>query len=114
MSEDRWVYNPVERPLPCVRDEHGEIAQQKVKNLISKIDEELNELKWELAVHPQKLEACEFAEHLRPVEKTTIAEEAADVIVATTTLLEALGIDADMRGEALRRVNEKNRKRDRL
>lgn len=33
------------RPLPCVRDEHGEIKEQTVKQLLQKINEELDELK---------------------------------------------------------------------
>lgn len=39
---------------------------------------------------------------------------AADTITSITTMLEALGIDEEMRDEAQRRVNEKNRKRGRI
>jgi NTP pyrophosphatase (non-canonical NTP hydrolase) len=91
------------RPLPCVRDEHGEIKEQTVKQLLQKINEELDELKQALFIRKYFLDMDEH-----------VAEEAADTITAITTMLEALGIDAEMRDEAQRRVNEKNRERGRL
>lgn len=91
------------RPLPCVRDEHGAIKEQTVKQLFAKINEELDELKQALVVRKYFLDMDEH-----------VAEEAADTITAITTLLEALGIDAQMRDEAQRRVNERNRERGRL
>ena len=42
------------------------------------------------------------------------AEEAADVVTAITSMLEAMGIDENMRQEAQRRVNEKNKERGRF
>ena len=109
----RW-YKPKEtfRPLPCVWDEHGEIKEQNVKQLFAKINEELDELK----------EAVYFsapgnfpADYIKPeAARERIAEEAADTITAITTMLEALGIDAEMRDEAQRRVNAKNKERGRL
>lgn len=102
------------RPLPCVRDEHGEVTNQTVKDLVEKIDSELTELKWELASHPSNYVAFYYAESVRPVEWLRIADEAADTITAITTLLEALGINAKARDEAQRRVNSKNRERGRL
>jgi NTP pyrophosphatase (non-canonical NTP hydrolase) len=109
------------RPLPCVRDEHGEIKEQPIKGLLRKINDEFDELKEAIlgknyaqlgllmcaggaAKVPRMLD--EDARH--------IAEEAADTITAITTLLEALGIDADARDEAQRQVNRKNRERRRL
>lgn len=101
------------RPLPCVRDENGVFKEQTIiKQLIAKVDEELNEMK----------EAVYFSSpgdflvnYIKPeAARERIAEEAADTITAITTMLEALGIDAEMRDEAQRRVNEKNRKRNRL
>jgi len=93
------------RPFPCVRDEHGEIREQTVKRLLAKIDEELNELK-------QAVFLADSLPHGQLIG--AVAEEAADTITAITTMLEALGIDAEMRNEAQRRVNEKNRERGRL
>ena len=106
------------RPLPCVRDEHGEIKEQTVKMLFSKIDEEINELK---AVVLSAFYALDVVPSERPDlanvntdDIPRIAEEATDTITAITTMLEALGIDQSMRDAAQRRVNEKNRERGRL
>ncbi len=101
----RWIAPPeaVSRPLPCVRDEHGETREQTVKELLAKIDEELTELKQVVFIR----------RYFKNMEER-IAEEAADTITAITTMLEALGIDAEMRDEAQRRVNAKNRERGRL
>lgn len=102
------------RPLPCVRDENGEVKGQTVKQLLQKINEELDELKATVfyscdVYDPNCLpESCDEMIHAR------IAEEAADTITAITTMLEALGIDAEARNEAQRRVNGRNRERGRL
>lgn len=110
------VYEPV-RPVPCVRDEHGEIREQPIKALLSKVDEELNELKEEIygylghLTYSSDKTAKELLEYDVP---QMIEEEAADTITAITTLCEALGIDAKMRDEAQRRVNRKNMERGRL
>jgi NTP pyrophosphatase (non-canonical NTP hydrolase) len=96
--------NEYVRPLPCVRDEGGDIAGQSVKRLFAKIDEELNELK----------QAVYLSDCLPTKLVGAIADEAADTITAITTLCHALGIDAKMRDEAQRRVNRKNMERGRL
>ena len=119
MEDDVFVTVPLSevsvRPLPCVRDEHGETREQTVKALFSKIDEELNELKAavlrEVTTRNDLYDICNGVDD---DTDTDIADEAADTITAITTMLEALGIDADMRDEAQRRVNEKNRERGRL
>jgi NTP pyrophosphatase (non-canonical NTP hydrolase) len=106
------------RPLPCVRDEHGEIKKQTIKALLIKIDEELNELKEEIygylghLCYSSDISAEELIKEFDA--PCSIAEEAADTITAITTMLEALGIDAEMRDEAQRRVNKKNMERGRL
>ena len=114
---EQWLEHikPAVSPLPCVRDEHGEIREQTVKALLAKIDEELNELK-EAVFRSEEYDndLNEFSHFIHEFEKKPIVDEAADTITAITTLLEALGIDAEMRDEAQRRVNEKNRKRNRL
>jgi len=103
------------RPLPCVRDEHGEIKAQTVKQLFLKINEELDELKAAvLREVTTRNNLDDLADGVDDDTDTDIAEEAADTITAITTLCEALGISANMRDEAQRRVNEKNRKRWRL
>ena len=104
--------SPVQ-PLPCVMDENGMIRGQKVKLLLSKIDEELNELKQAIiSFQSIDLPCVELCKNSSPGNE--IAEEAADTITAITTLCEAFGIDAEMRDKAQRRVNEKNRERGRL
>lgn len=112
----RWI-KPKEtfRPVPCVRDEHGEIREQTVKALLAKIDEELNELK-EAVFRSEEYDndLNEFSHSIHEFEKKPIAEEAADTITAITTMLEALGIGAEMRDDAQRRVNAKNMERGRL
>ena len=104
-----------ERPLPCVRDEHGYIRDQTVKKLFAKIDEELNEFKAvvlrEVTTRNNLDDICDSVDD---DTDTDIVDEAADVITAITTLLEALCFNAEMRDEAQRRVNNKNRSRGRL
>ena len=114
----RWI-KPKEtfRPVPCVRDEQGAIKEQTVKRLFAKINGELDELKEAILFFAEvsiKTKAIEAKDELRQVDKEDIAEEAADTITAITTMLEALGIDAEMRDEAQRRVNGRNRERGRL
>ena len=122
MSDDRAEYGV--RPLPCVRDEHGAIKEQKVKQLLQKINEELDELKFEITTCLTSLDTNitkepndEWAYDTfvrNSARGAIVAEEAADTITAITTMLEALGIDAEMRDEAQRQVNERNRERGRL
>lgn len=103
------------RPLPCVRDEHGEIKEQTVKQLFQKINEELDEFKAAvLREVTARNDLDDIADGVDDDSDTSIAEEAADTITAITTMLEALGIDAEMRDAAQRRVNDKNRERGRL
>ena len=113
----RWIAPPeaVSRPLPCIRDEHGEIREQTVKRLLAKINGELDELKESMLFGAEiGLSYKAGKDAWYPGEKQRIAEEAADTITAITTMLEALGINAEMRDEAQRRVNAKNRERGRL
>jgi NTP pyrophosphatase (non-canonical NTP hydrolase) len=100
-----------ERPLPCVRDEHGEIRKQTARQLLSKVNEELDELK-DCIFSVMNLD--DLPDDMPTGIYVPIAEEAADTITAITTLLEAMGIDAEMRNEAQRKVNAKNLERGRL
>ena len=118
MNDDVLVTVPlsevIERPLPCIRDEHGEIKKQNIKMLYAKINEELDELKSAVNGWRWYVATCERTAEDDAGWKKDITEEAADTITAITTMLEALGIDAEMRDEAQRRVNERNRERGRL
>lgn len=109
---DEEGYEP-SYPLPCVRDEHGKIRKQTVKQLFQKINEELDELKDSVVYGVDSGRLLSVAK-----DKTFcpeyIAEEAADVKTAITTLEEALGIYMTIRCKAQRLVNQKNRKRGRL
>lgn len=107
-------YEP-SHPMPCVRDEHGEINEQTVKQLFAKINEELDELKEAVFVIYQIHSLCsQYGAYKPGTQEESIAEEAADTITAITTLCEALGINAAMRDEAIRQVNHKNFSRGRL
>ena len=103
------------RPLPCIRDERGEIKEQTVKQLFAKINEELDELKRAVPseLWDNKIREC-LGNPALIVNLLPIAAEGADVKTAVTTLEEALGIDVAIRNEAIRRVNAKNRERNRL
>lgn len=117
MSEDKVPYSV--RPLACLRDEHGEIKEQAVYRLWGKVDEELGEVKAEILSYMPSatMAAYAFTQYKKDARRDAqmrVAEEIADTITALTTLADALGIDAEMRDEAQRRVNEKNRERGRL
>lgn len=112
------VYEPV-RPLPCIRDERGHIDMQEVKSLILKIHEELIELEEAIVGYTGASinlngYAGNEARAISDADRERIAEEAADLKTAVTTLENVLYIQESMRDEAQRRVNEKNRSRGRL
>ena len=103
------------RPVPCVRDQHGEIKKQTIKQLFAKIHEELIEL--EAAVYIQDFldsSAETTGDTLNEYEKDHIASEAADLKTAVTTLEEAIGISSVMRDEAMQAVYLSNQKKGRL
>lgn len=94
-------------PIPCTN-----VKEATAKEWFAKINEELDELK--AAV----LRECTVRNRLEDVidgvdddTDTDIAEEASDTITAITSMLEAMGIDEQMRQEAQRRVNERNAQR---
>lgn len=101
------------RPLPCVCDEHGEIKEQTIKELMAKIHEELMEFEsvvfYTCDIDEIAKDADIGSEFLR-----RISEEAADLKTAVTTFEEAVLINNHMRDEAQLRVNEKNHSRGRL
>lgn len=87
------------RPLPCVRDEHGEVKEQPIKGLLRKINDEFDELKEAiLGKNYAQLGLLMCAGGATKVPRMLdedarhIAEEAADTITAITTMLEALGL----------------------
>ena len=100
-------------PIPCTK-----VEEKTVKDWFQKINEELDELKAEvlsafysLEVVPPDRPDLRNAEHDRMPK---IAEEAADTITAITSMMEAMGIDENMRQAAQKRVNAKNKERGRF
>jgi len=104
-------------PIPC-----RNVDEETVKEWIGKIDEELNELKEAVLIDNQGMtvnsELNTRAKYALMNEeryiKMIVAEEAADVITAITSMLDVMGIDERMRQEAQERVNRKNEERGRL
>ena len=93
-------------PTPCTVG----FDDWTVKQWFGKINEELDELKE--AVNLELGTNVHNARHQVPV--LAVAEEAADTITAITSMLEAMGIDENMRQKAQRNVNERNAERKRL
>lgn len=97
-------------PIPCTK-----VKERTVKDWFQKINEELDELKE--AVIPclgAGMEDCYALDDADSEDKEIIAEEAADTITAITSMLEAMGINENMRQAAQRRVNEKNKEQGRF
>ena len=91
-------------PVPCTK-----VNETTVKDWFRKINEELDEFKEGLSLsdEPEELIFSDWA-------KERYAEEAADTITAITSMLEAMGINEEMRQEAQERVNRKNMERGRI
>ena len=102
-------------PIPCTK-----VKEKTVKDWFLKINEELDELKEMIIICcPMRDNVTDVIEHkVTSLDKTKlcerIGEEAADTITAITSMLEAMGIDENMRQAAQRRVNEKNKERGRF
>ena len=105
-------------PEPCTIFK-GKIT---IKDFFQKINEEVDELKAEILNHGELDDSpLDIAEGLYPfspdeedrVGAYRIAEEGADVCTAVTSLLEARRLNINVRNEAQRRVNERNKERGR-
>lgn len=96
-------------PIPCTK-----VGETSIKGWLQKINEELDELKNEvfyIADHPR--------ETVTPLWVTChtvspVVDEATDVIIAITSMLEAMGIDEEMRQKAMERANKRNKERGRF
>ena len=98
---------------PVVRDERGPVAEKTLKELLAKVDEE--RLEWlEQILNSFALDMIPGRAPCDNEEAVDIACEWADMITATVTLMDALGIDAKARAAALVRCEEKNKARGRL
>ena len=99
-------------PAPVTQVDGVDASEWTVKDLFQKINEELDELKDAVIVCSDGIDSK--ASSLYFLNGLIVAEEAADTITAITSMLEAMGIDENMRQEAQRRVNERNAERKRL
>ena len=98
---------------PVVRDERGPVSKKTLKELLSKVDEE--RLEWlEKVLDSFSLDMLPCRAPVDDEEAEDIADEWADMLTATVTLMDAIGIDADARASALARCEEKNLERGRL
>ena len=111
------VAKPIERywdalPAPCKH-----IPDATIKERFQAINEELDELKHAALIHYRNLGKSVVRDDWRERDgaiRRHVAEEAADVVTAVTSMLEAMGIDEEERMEAQRRVNQRNMERGRL
>lgn len=98
------------RPEPVKRDGNGKLtAEYTLKDWLQKINEELDEFKYEV------WGACVNNElpndSIPPDCMILIAEEACDVITVIYGLCDKFGLDGDYMADTMRHVIEKNRKR---
>lgn len=101
-------------PIPCTK-----VKEKTTKEWLQKINEELDEFKEavisELYALDNKVPETDAFHKLCGVMAVKhITEEAADTITAITSMLEAMGIDEEMRQDAQKRVNERNKERGRF
>lgn len=118
----RVMENVPVAPVPC----HIEDSTT-IKDFFQKMNEELDELKQEVFQFGNLNDEIGDSAYilkggdsytledadLDKEDRMRIAEEAADLITAATSLMEALGIGFKERNEAQRRVNEHNHERGR-
>ena len=98
---------------PVVRDERGPVREKTLKELLAKCDEE--RLEWlEQIFNSFALDMIPGRAPCDNEEAVDIACEWADMITATVTLMEALGIGEDVRRAALVSIQSCNRQRGRL
>ena len=98
---------------PVVRDERGPVAGKTLKELLAKVDEE--RLEWlEQIFNSFALDMIPGRAPCDNEEAVDIACEWADMLTATVTLMEALGIGETIRGAAIVTAGQRNRERGRL
>lgn len=94
------------------------IREITVRDCLQKVNEELDELKETLVFSNYGIGSI-AGKFLDAVGSNRwrivrVEDEYADVVVALTTLMHALGIDAEMREQALIRANKRNAERERI
>ena len=99
-------------PAPCLRG----IDMRTMKALFQKLDEEVDEFKFEIMSHLSDLKDAPEDVQLvvtKDADSFRIAEEGADVSTMVATILNAVGINETMRQEAQAHVNKHNHERGR-
>lgn len=102
-------------PKPCVRG----IDMRTMKALLLKLDEEIDEFKFEIMQEMGGLDdgpddVRQMVEGLEEHVAFSIAEEGADVATIVATICNAIGVDEKTRFEAQAYVNKHNHERGRL
>ena len=98
---------------PVLRDEHGPVSKKTLKELLAKVDEE--RLEWlEKVLDSFSLDMLPCRAPVDDEEAEDIAEEWADMVTATVTLMDALGISETIRGAAIVTAGQRNLERGRL
>ena len=102
-------------PKPCVRG----IDMRTMKKLFLKLDEEIDEFKFEIMQEMGGLDdgpddVRQMVEGLEEHVAFRIAEEGADVATIVATICNAVGVDEKTRFEAQAYVNKHNHERGRL
>ena len=102
-------------PKPCVRG----IDMRTMKALLLKLDEEIDEFKFEIMQEMGGLDdgpddVRQMVEGLEEHVAFRIAEEGADVATIVATICNAIGVDEKTRFEAQASVNKHNHERGRL
>ena len=99
-------------PAPCLRG----IDMRTMKALFQKLDEEVDEFKFEIMSHLSDLKDAPEDVQLvvtKDADSFRIAEEGADVATIVATIVKAVGINETMRQEAQAHVNKHNHERGR-
>lgn len=97
-------------PAPCLRG----IDMRTMKALFQKLDEEVDEFKFEIMSHLSDLKDAPEDVQLvvtKDADSFRIAEEGADVATIVATIVNAVGINETMRQEAQAYVNKHNHER---
>ena len=102
-------------PKPCVRG----IDMRTMKALLLKLDEEIDEFKFEIMQEMGGLDdgpddVMQMVESLEEHVAFRIAEEGADVATIVATICNAIGVDEKTRLEAQAYVNKHNHERGRF
>lgn len=98
-------------PMPCVK-----VKERTLKEWLAKLDEEVNEFKYELIkcyTLDDVLEPID-KDDLFPLDKDQLADEGSDVCVVIHSICQRVGVGYPERADSQNRTNFKNLQRGRL